>query len=439
MFGFRKPRAPLTTFQRVDIELLMRRSIETIGLSFVRDAEVVTELTQLSLDTKSPELLLESARSVIRDRLPVTDHPCDVVIVEGSESAHPSSYRVATESEPARIRITDETLGDPLRTLVELAYQYSSHYWHSKTESNELDLQPRTSHLLPLCCGLGVLASDASLYDNQWSQGGWTGWSISRSGYYSTVEIGYALALFARSRNELNGEWEKYLRLDSLATLKQAVRYFDANARQGGALLFDVEVIPSSATDQNQLAEWLRGDDRAFALAAAFALAKLDALSPKATEAAMIASKTGDPDLVPVAARLLGNSRQRSVEVDDRLRAMIRKESHQTVYAAVLSAEKIGLPMDVFSSKLGKLLDLFQQDASELLQLIGRQGNACQFLVPNICEQIVRSLRSLDHRAADEALRCLEEIESEPEAALKRQIRSPEICQEALERLATLD
>ena len=439
MFGFRKPRAPLTTFQRVDIELLMRRSIETIGRSFVRDAEVVTELNQLRLDTTSPELLLETARSAICDRLPVMDHSCDIVIVEGSETAHPSSYRAATEAQPAQIKITDETLGDPLRTVMELAYQFSSHFWHSRPESNDLDRQPRTSHLLPLCCGLGVLASDASLYDNQWSQGGWTGWSISRSGYYSTVEIGYALALFARSRNESNAEWEKSLRLDSLATLKQAVRYFDANERQGGALLFDVEVIPSSATDQNQLAEWLRGDDRSFALAAAFALAKLEALSSKATEAAMIASKSGDPDLVPVAARLLGNSRQPSVDVAERLRTMIRKESHQTVYSAVLSAEKLGLPTEVFYSKLGKLLELFQQDATELLQLVGRQGNACNFLVPNICEQIVRSLRSLDHPAADEALRCLGQIESDPEAALKKQIRSPEICQEALERFSALD
>ena len=32
MFWFRRLRPPLTTFQRVDIELLMRRTIEIIGL-----------------------------------------------------------------------------------------------------------------------------------------------------------------------------------------------------------------------------------------------------------------------------------------------------------------------------------------------------------------------------------------------------------------------
>ena len=49
MFGFRKVGPPLTTFQRVDIELLMRKTIETVGEKEVLEADVVTDLRQLRL------------------------------------------------------------------------------------------------------------------------------------------------------------------------------------------------------------------------------------------------------------------------------------------------------------------------------------------------------------------------------------------------------
>ncbi|MGI9470660.1 MAG: hypothetical protein ACR2NZ_03940, partial [Rubripirellula sp.] len=305
MFGFRKARAPLTTFQRVDIELLMRKTVETLGLPFIRSVDVVVDLAQLELDTSSQERLISSAEDRVRDYLPTMEASCRTRIVQASDAAYPSVYKAASDNETALIQITDETVGDPLRTVIELAYQYSSHYWHTRPDGSELYRHPRTTHLLPICCGLGVLASDACLYDDQWSRGGWTGWSISRSGYYSTVEVGYALSLFARARGEQNPEWAKKLRLDSLATARQAAKYFDVHLEQGGSLLFEAETVPSSSADLSQLARWLEGEDKSFALAAGFALAKLDELSPRAAEAALTASRSGDPDLVPVAARLL--------------------------------------------------------------------------------------------------------------------------------------
>ena len=69
MFGFRKVRTPLTTFQRVDIELLMRRTIDEVGRSFVRQSHVVTNLEELDLDHTSLDTLVETARAEVVSRL----------------------------------------------------------------------------------------------------------------------------------------------------------------------------------------------------------------------------------------------------------------------------------------------------------------------------------------------------------------------------------
>ena len=306
MFGFRKVRTPLTTFQRVDIELLMRRTIEQIGLPFVRQAEVMTDLDELDLDKTNATTLLETAKTEVLSRLPKQKTPCEVQLVATADLGYPSTYTEAKTEQVAIIRLAEETLNDPLRTVMELAFQFSCHYWHTFPSATVLDKSPRTSDLLPICCGFGVLGSEACLYDDQWSQAGWAGWSISRSGYYSTVEIGYALALFARCRNETEPEWSGFLRLDSRETAEIASKFFDAQEKAGTGLLFNAETIPSSHADMSQLAAWLNAADPAYALAAGYALAKLDGLSPRAIEAAMNATQSDDPDVVPVAARLLG-------------------------------------------------------------------------------------------------------------------------------------
>ncbi|MGI9469087.1 MAG: hypothetical protein ACR2OA_18355, partial [Rubripirellula sp.] len=78
MFGFRKVRTPLTTFQRVDIELLMRRTIDEIGLPFVRQAHVLKSLDELDLDQTNAETLVETAHAEVVSRLPEQQAVCEI-------------------------------------------------------------------------------------------------------------------------------------------------------------------------------------------------------------------------------------------------------------------------------------------------------------------------------------------------------------------------
>ncbi len=159
MFGFRKVRTPLTTFQRVDIELLMRRTIDQIGLPFTRQAHVLTSLEDLDLDQTNAETLVKTAHAEVVSRLPEQQAACEVQIGADSEAGYPSMYSAATDQRPAVIRLAKETVSDPLRTVMELAFQLSCHYWHGVPAATELDRSARTSDLMPICCGFGVLGS----------------------------------------------------------------------------------------------------------------------------------------------------------------------------------------------------------------------------------------------------------------------------------------
>lgn len=439
MFGFRKVRMPLTTFQRVDIELLMRRTIDEIGLAFVRQSHVLTDLKDLNLDHTNVESLVETARAEVVSRLPEQQAECVVQIVPGSELGYPSTYSPVTEDGPAAIRLARETLDDPLRTVMELAFQFSCHHWHVVPAATELDRSPRTSDLLPICCGFGVLGSEACLYDDQWSQAGWAGWSISRSGYYSTVEIGYALALFTRCRNEVNPKWAASLRLDSRETADLAWKFFETEEKSGNCLLFDADTIPSTQADMSQLATWLSGPDPAYALAAGYALAKLDGLSPRAVESAINASRFGDPDVVPLAARVLGKARTCTPELETCVLDLCRKSKPRIAVAAMQAAVELNLPLGNYRRKLAKLLDYFAGDPSPILELIGSQGDSLRSLAPRIMPRLVLAVRDDDKELVDACLVCLARVDADTEHLISKFFKADDSRTQVRSRLEKLE
>jgi hypothetical protein len=424
----------LTTVLRVDIELLMRRTIEMLGGDRVRRQEMVIDLDELSLDATTPDRLLNSASRSVLDRLPSMHQPVELLTGKIDELGYPSVYECDRPDGPARIQIAGEVLADPLRTTMELAYQYSSHYWHQVSSPRPLDMDPRTTALLPICCGLGILASDASLYDEQWSRDGYAGWSISRCGHYTAVEIGYAMALLARFRGEDEPEWLGRLRLDSRATVKQARRYFARLDRTRQSLLFEAERIPTSTTDQKQLAQWLAGEDPSFAMAAAYALCQQEEISALALDSAMHATRHGEPDLVPLATKLLGRGRTVSEAVVKRVRELMDSPQPATALAAFIAGQSLGIPLNSHRRRIAKLLDRYPGDSLPLLELVGGQGHAFASLEPQICAHLSRAIEASDDELASALIECLRRIADRPRQAIERRIRGRDAREAALQR-----
>ena len=431
MFGIGKPRPPLGTAQRVEIDLLMRQTVGEVGAEAIRDAEIVGEIGQLDLDASSPEALVASASAAVRRHLQI-DVELPHQIVDAQQLGRPSQYQAGSEPGfgPA-ISVADETALDPLRTVVELANQHAHHYWLSRRSEDESAPPERLTHLLPVCFGLGILASDASLCDNNWTHGGWSGWSIARAGFYNAAELGYAMALVARARGESKPAWRKWMRLDSRDAFDRANRFFSSHEANSGALLFDAAKIPTRSSDQAELARWLVGNDSAFAFAAARSLCRFDELNSLTIDSVLKATAGRDADLLPVAVGLLAGCRSDQPRVTERVLSLIRSSNIAVSFSAIRAANVLGLDLRPYAAACLRVLEEYP-DSLEMLRVLEDQGHGLRDLESSLCKQIRQVARFSDKEILEAQVRALARISDDPAAALKRNLQGTEFQEEAI-------
>jgi hypothetical protein len=77
--------------------------------------------------------------------------------------------------------------------------------------------------------GMGVILANAALYEFKQHSGATKSWKMTRHAYLTLDMLGYALALFARSRNEEYPAWETDLRPDVRSAFSAARRYLNTN------------------------------------------------------------------------------------------------------------------------------------------------------------------------------------------------------------------
>ena len=400
MFWRRPPRRPLSARQRVDLELLLRRTVHTIGESTVLDAQWVTDIEQLEIDSSSDSSIVESANLAVTTRLPKGTNTPTIKIVSAESIDGMSDYRINREvsgdcpkdDTDATVLINQQLIGDPLRLVMELANQHALHFWHQIEPQHPLDTTPLTTHLLPICCGFGFLASDASLYDSQWSLVGYSGWTLSRSGYYSAQEIGYAIATLASGPNALPDGWLKRLRADSSETAATVLKLQEQN--QNAKTLFTAETIPSSGCDEQQLLTWLSGDSPDFALAAMEALLLKDRPIHNAEETTLQISNSNDLSMVHTATKVLAALASPSDRVSDRIHQLIKHRDLAIAIEATHSAVSLDLPLVTHTKRISRMIQRLEHYGQELLASLSRTETPLPSLVPVLCEQLDRAVQN---------------------------------------------
>ena len=215
--------------------------------------------------------------------------------------------------------------------------------------------------------------------------------------------------------------------------------FFETQEKSGNCLLFDAETIPSTQADMSQLATWLSGPDPAYALASGYALAKLDGLSPRAVEAAINASRFGDPDVVPLAARVLGKARTCTPELEKCVLDLCRKSKPRIAVAAMQAAVELNLSLLNFRRKLAKLFDYFAGDPSPILELIGSQGESLSMLAPRIMPRLALALRDDDNELVDACLVCLTRIRADTDRLVPRFFKADDAVVHVRARLKELE
>jgi hypothetical protein len=147
----------------------------------------------------------------------------------------PDAAGLYYQRERSVIDIARGQLADPSGLIATLAHELAHElllkggHLTSDTEDHE-----QVTDLLPVFLGVGVFGANATVRDTSWSSGTMSGWSIRRQGYLSSLQLGYALAVFAFVRGEHHPKWVKHLRPDAGETMKAALHYL----RKTGDTLF---------------------------------------------------------------------------------------------------------------------------------------------------------------------------------------------------------
>lgn len=419
----------LSTFSRVDLELLMRRTVEVIGREVILRCDIIRSIDQLSLSQQSPSALIRSAQDSVAGQLNVPVDSIEVTVEVDPEFAHTSTY------DDGRVRLNRMLVDDPLATVMEIANAYSHHFWSSQPNPRPLDTHPRTTTLLPIAMGLGVLASSASLQEKHWSTFGYSGWSMSRSGYYTAIEIGYAMGLVARLSDQTDPPWLRLLRPDARKTASAALRFFAKHQSRGGQLLFDAQRIPTSDRDPAELAAWLAGDDPTFAMAAAYALAKQESIPDLAVEPTLKLSEGKDSELAVLATRLLGAAGKGDPRINARIETAIAGKVAPVTLAALLAAQRRGMPMGRWAKRIEMLLTSSDVDLLPLVELIRTNAGELSGLATVVCQQAESAIHYDDVDATTALLLCLSEMTDAPAAVIESTMRSSDAKTKAIAQL----
>jgi hypothetical protein len=130
-----------------------------------------------------------------------------------------------------RICVEVANLDDPLALVGTMAHELGHVHLlgHGRISDEAEDHEPLTD-LLTVYLGMGVFTANSVIREHYWHSGHWSGWSIGRRGYLTMRAYGYAVARFARGRNEDGARWVRELRLDVRSAFKQAMRFLAAEA-----------------------------------------------------------------------------------------------------------------------------------------------------------------------------------------------------------------
>ena len=227
MFGWLKPKSPLTAEERRWIEERFAWLRAEFGDQPLR-GPVITPTEQFFPDHYLPtrecaEALFDRVcahMGVDRSRVDLNFYvsPTADVITSSFNPGIPEGYALGVYyEEDGRIAVwLEQTRLDEPRSLVATIAHELGHvhlladgHYDARTPDNE-----RLTDLLTVYFGFGVFTANSAIREVNWYAGGWSGWQASRQGYLSIAEYAYALAVYADALGDYEARWAFHLRHD---------------------------------------------------------------------------------------------------------------------------------------------------------------------------------------------------------------------------------
>jgi hypothetical protein len=114
-----------------------------------------------------------------------------------------------------RIWIDATRVEDPVPIIATIAHElgHVQLLGKKRISAERPDHEPLTD-LITVFFGMGIFVANSALTEVNFRMGNYSSWQMSRKGYLTMPELGYALALFASSRKEVKPAWIRTLRPD---------------------------------------------------------------------------------------------------------------------------------------------------------------------------------------------------------------------------------
>jgi hypothetical protein len=224
MLSWFTPQCPIELKKKVWIEKRMRWLADRLGRKRMLEAVVVTPTVEFFPDPYRPTIACMSA---ILERLKrfmgITG---DIQLETAPDEAMGDAGGMYFEGSPARILINERIIGDPFAVTATLCHELAHEILigGGLIHPGESDHEPVTD-LLMAFLGIGIIATNETVKAKAWQAELMEYFSISKSGYLSAREFGYAMAQFAFHRGEESPDWARYLRPDAADVLKKGLRF----------------------------------------------------------------------------------------------------------------------------------------------------------------------------------------------------------------------
>jgi hypothetical protein len=375
MFSWFRPQSPLPSPEKLWIEQRLSWLVRVFGLERLRSAAVILPTPAFFPDAYQPE------PQAVRHLL---DRICGLMGVDPSridleflsEREAQIGKRVGDYRGGAReqIRVATSQLQDLPALIATLAHE-TAHVLllgDGRMTPDEWDHEQVTD-LLTVFLGLGVICANSVMRESSKTLGQWHFWRLSRQGYLSEREYGYALAVFAYARGEANPPWARHLRPNVRSVTVQGLRYLlktndsqfrmaeealDEPARAARrrdslkapssgarlAALWEFHRAPAAAEAAlPEVTQLLKDPDSYVQVEAAWQLAALGpSAAPVLSELCEAATSRVNGSLRPAAAAALGRIGQATRPVLSTLIDLLRDEREGVRRAAAESLGRLG-------------------------------------------------------------------------------------------------
>lgn len=228
MLDWFRAKCPLDLAEQVWVETRMNWLVKEFGLRSAQNAPVLSVTSDFVPKTwnGAPQEAQKLAEKLC-ELLPVDARRVTVMVCPDNEMDDAAGTYQEIEN-GCLIRVKAELMQDITQLISTLSHELAHDVLlgQRRLDPSVADHEWVTD-LLPVYFGLGIFHANTVIAESSSNDGQWSYWRIRRSGYLPARIYGYALAIFARLRNEVTPRWQNELRLDAADAFRRGLRYLD--------------------------------------------------------------------------------------------------------------------------------------------------------------------------------------------------------------------